>query len=207
MSDKQPRSGLVLATSNQHKLRELVDLLAPLEIRLLSLTDFPNARPIEEDGLTLTENARLKAAGYARQLSRWVLADDTGLEVDALGGAPGVRSARFAGPGATMGQNRAKLLAALERVPQAERTGRFLCHLVVADPAGRIILESTGQCHGRIRSEPAGRGGFGYDALFEVAGRDRTLAELDPRETAAVGHRGRAAAQLLARWRQAMAGV
>jgi XTP/dITP diphosphohydrolase len=192
--------GLVLATGNPHKLAELADLLAPLRIPLYSLTDFPGVQTVVEDGATLAENARRKASGYARQLDRCVLADDTGLEVDALGGVPGVRSARYAGRQATMAENRARLLADLNHVPLAQRTAKFVCHLAVANPRGGIVVEAAGECPGRILLEPMGQGGFGYDALFEVDGYGRTLAQLDAAASAAVGHRGRAVSRLLAVW-------
>jgi len=189
---------LVLATGNQHKARELAALLSPLRLRLVSLLDFPAVRPVAESGMTPAENARQKACGYARQLAQWVLADDTALHVDALCGAPGVRSARYAGPHATMAENRAKLLAELADVPDPHRTARFVCHLAVANPAGQIVAEAAGVCPGQIRRTPAtGAYGFGYDALFEVSACGQTLAELAPDMTAAVGHRGHAFRALL----------
>ncbi|MHB8897337.1 MAG: RdgB/HAM1 family non-canonical purine NTP pyrophosphatase [Thermoguttaceae bacterium] len=189
---------LVLATGNPHKVRELEVLLRPLQVPLLSLADFPQTVPVEENGETLAENARRKAIGYARALGEWVLADDTGLEVDALGGAPGVRSARFAGQGATMAENRAKLLQELAGVPETKRWARFVCQLAVADPGGEVVAESQGECRGRIRLEGTGQYGFGYDSLLEIAEYRRTLAELGPAATAAIGHRGRAVRALLA---------
>lgn len=188
---------LVLATGNAEKAQELKRLLAPLGISLRSLRDFPSVEPVHETGYTLAENARLKAAGYSRKLGAWVLSDDTGLEVEALGGAPGLRSARYAGESATMAENRTKLLAELKNVPDPLRSARFVCFLAMANPAGRIVAESAGTCQGSIRREPAGTGGFGYDTLFEVAGLSRTLAELSDVETDTVGHRGRAVRELL----------
>ena len=193
-------AALVLASGNPHKVRELSGLLAPLHVRLASLAEFPAAVSVEEDGSTPMENARKKASGYARQLQQWVLADDTALHVDALQGAPGVRSARYAGPHATAAENRAKLLADVAHVPDDRRAARFVCHLALANPAGEIVAEAAGECRGRIRRTPAaGSYGFGYDVLFEVSGRDRTLAELTLEETALVGHRGRAVRALLKR--------
>lgn len=193
-------SELVLATGNRDKLLELRALLAPLNVSLHSLADFPDVTPAAEDGTTLADNAKRKATEYALQLRRWVLSDDTGLEVDALHGAPGVRSARYAGDPATMAENRARLLADLSAVPDDQRGARFVCCLAVAAPDGKIVAEATGECSGRMRREPAGRGGFGYDSLFEVSGLGRTLAELDPQETARLGHRGRAVRRLLEAW-------
>lgn len=192
---------LVVATGNPHKAQEFSALLAALRVPLLSLGDFPETQAVVEDGASLVENARLKASGYALQLKRWVLSDDTGLEVDALGGAPGVRSSRYAGEQATMAENRAKLLAELEHIPESKRTAQFVCHLALADPSGRITFEARGVCHGRIRREPAGNGGFGYDALFEVVEWRRTLAELGPVGKAVLGHRGRAVRELTIAWR------
>jgi XTP/dITP diphosphohydrolase len=134
-----------------------------------------------------------------------VLSDDTGLEVDALNGAPGVRSARYAGNGVTMLENRAKLLSELERVQASARSARFVCWIALASPDGQIVLEGAGTCAGHLRTEPAGHGGFGYDVLFEVDGIGRTLAELDEAETALVGHRGQAARHFINAWRQAVA--
>lgn len=187
---------LVLATGNANKVREFHSLLAPLRLPILSLADFPTVIPVVEEGTTLAENSRLKASAYAKQLQEWVLSDDTGLEVDALSGAPGVRSARYAGEKASMKENREKLLTDLADVPEATRTARFVCHLAIADPQGTVVAEAVGTCEGRIRREAKGEFGFGYDSLFEVAGSDRTLAEFNAAETAVVGHRAQAARAL-----------
>ena len=189
---------LVLATGNPHKVRELSVFLSPLHARLPSLADFPATTPVEENGATPAEIAREKAQGYARQLQQWVLADDTALCVDALHGAPGIRSARYAGQGATMAENRAKLLADLAHVPDTQRTAHFVCHLAIADPMGHIVAEAAGTCAGRIlRTPSAGSYGFGYDSLFEVSNCGQTLSELVPDVTGNVGHRGRAVRALL----------
>ncbi len=193
-----PYDKLVLATGNLHKARELRELLWSLPVALVSLPDFPKTTPIEEDGQTLAENARRKAAGYAQMLGHWVLADDTGLLVDALGGEPGVRSARFAGENATMAENRSRLLAKLASVPVHNRTARFVCHLAIANPAGNVVAEAMGECRGRIRTSAAGEFGFGYDALFEIVEYGRTLAEFGPVATAMIGHRGRGVRKLWA---------
>ena len=193
-----PCRKLVLATGNLHKVRELTGLLRSLAIQLVSLADVHPVQPVDENGTTLAENARCKATGYARSLGEWVLADDTGLEVDALGGAPGVRSARFAGENATMAENRARLLQELAGVPLPARTARFVCHLAVADPTGKIVAEAMGMCRGRIQLEASGgEFGFGYDTLFEIVEYSRTLAELGSAATAMIGHRGRGVRRLL----------
>ena len=192
---------LVIATTNPHKLRELKSLLAQLHVEIVGLSEVcPIVPAAPEDGTSLAENARGKAASYARQLGEWVLSDDTGLFVDALGGAPGVRSARYAGERASMFDNREKLLRELQDIAPANRSARFLCHLAVANADGQIVVEAAGECRGQMRTEPTGSGGFGYDALFEVEGLGRTLAELNDEETARLGHRGHAARQLAARW-------
>lgn len=193
-----PCTTLVLATGNPHKVRELEALLRSVQVSIKCLADFAATVPVDEGGETLAENARRKAVGYARAIGEWVLADDTGLEVDALGGAPGVRSARFAGDGATMAANRARLLAELEGVPKSRRTARFVCHLALANPAGEVVAEATGQCRGRIRFAGSGEFGFGYDSLFEIVEYRRTLAEVGPVATSVIGHRGRAVRGLVA---------
>jgi XTP/dITP diphosphohydrolase len=126
-----------------------------------------------------------------------VLADDTGLEVDALDGRPGIHTARYAGPAATPQSNRRRLLDELADVPPKRRTARFVCALALADPAGNIRAEASGQLRGRIRTTPAGSGGFGYDALFEIVEYHRTLAELGDVARAWLSHRGRAVGRLL----------
>ncbi|PQO45838.1 non-canonical purine NTP pyrophosphatase [Blastopirellula marina] len=194
---KLPFSALTLATGNAHKVQELQTSLASLGVPLLSLRDFPDATPVVEDGETLRDNAIKKAIGYAQQTGQWVLADDTGLEVAALGGQPGVRSARYAGEQATAQDNRAKLLAALLDVPQAKRSARFVCHLAIADPHGEIYCEAIGECGGRIRDEARGQYGIGYDALLEITEYRRRLAEMSPAATRLIGHRGRAAQRLV----------
>ncbi len=189
---------LVLATTNRHKMDEFAAWLVPAGVPYQTLADFPPIPPYLEEGATLADNARAKARDYALRLGRWVLADDTGLEVDALNGEPGVRTARYAGDAATMAENREKLLAELRHVAPEERTARFVCWLVLADPKGESVWEAVGCCPGRVRVEPAGTGGFGYDVLFEVCAVGRTLAELDVEETARHGHRGRAMSQFVA---------
>ncbi|PQO33601.1 RdgB/HAM1 family non-canonical purine NTP pyrophosphatase [Blastopirellula marina] len=194
---------LIVATSNLHKVRELSSLLIPLRIPVLALPSEISFTPIVEDGTTLAENARKKAIGYASQLQRWVLADDTGLEVAALGGAPGVHSARYAGENATAEMNLAHLIQQMQDLSDEQRTARFVCHLCLVDPEGNVALETQGICPGRILFEPIGHAGFGYDSLFQVAGMKQSLAQLSEDQTAVVGHRGHAARALLDVWHQA----
>jgi XTP/dITP diphosphohydrolase len=185
---------LTIATSNPHKVDEISAVLGPLGIRCIPLgrTDIPE--PVE-DGATFEENARIKARAYAKALGCTVLADDSGLEVDALGGAPGVHSARYAGIGATRQErdraNNAKLLAALASVPEAQRSARFVCVLSIARPDGTIVAESRGTFEGVIGREAKGSNGFGYDPLL-VLEDGRASAELSSEEKNARSHRGNA---------------
>ncbi|HOM18095.1 MAG TPA: RdgB/HAM1 family non-canonical purine NTP pyrophosphatase [Thermoguttaceae bacterium] len=187
---------LVLGTFNRKKGEELAGLLELPGMRIGTLADFPGAQPVEEDGQTFAENARLKAAGYARQIGQWVLADDSGLVVDALQGRPGVQSARYAGPTADDAANRRKLLAELADVPLEKRTARFECHLTLANPEGVIRAEAVGRCRGRITFAERGGQGFGYDPLFEILEYHRTFGELGPVAKGRLSHRGRAIEQI-----------
>lgn len=194
-------SDLVLGTRNLKKRAEMSALLAPLGVRLLTLDDFPSAGDVEETGETFVANARLKASQYAKRLERWVLAEDSGIEVDALGGEPGVYSARFAGEPTDDEANNALLLKRLAGVPAAKRGARYNCCMVLADPSGEPVLECSGECRGVIREAPSGTGGFGYDPLFEIPEFHATFGELGPAVKAAISHRSRAArrfAELLA---------
>lgn len=182
---------LVVATGNQGKLREIRRLLADAGVRVLSLADFPHLPEVEEDGETFAENARKKAQTVARLTGRLTLADDSGLEVAALGGAPGVRSARYAGEGATDEDNNRKLLAALAAVPREERGGAFVCVMALCDPGGDCRF-FEGRLEGEILEAPRGEEGFGYDPLFLLPGEGRTLAELPLEVKNALSHRGQA---------------
>ncbi|HVT27060.1 MAG TPA: non-canonical purine NTP pyrophosphatase [Lacipirellulaceae bacterium] len=183
---------LVVGTHNRKKGAEIADLLAPLGIPVVTLDDLPDALEIPEDGDSFAANARLKASQQAVHLRRWVLADDSGLEVDALGGAPGVYSARLAGPHATDEANNRCLLEKLGDTPLEKRLAHYVCHISVADPTGAIQAESHDVCYGRIRFEPVGTNGFGYDPLFEIVEYHRTFGELGRRVKQALSHRSRA---------------
>jgi XTP/dITP diphosphohydrolase len=191
-----PRT-LVLGSRNKKKLGELAELLGPHDLVLKTLADLPNAIEVEETGQTFAENARLKAVEQARHLKQWVLGEDSGLSVDALNGEPGVRSARFSDPAATDERNNALLLERLKNVPLDKRGAFYTCHAVLADPEGRVRAESVGTCRGRILTEPAGSGGFGYDPLFEVIECHRTFGELAPAVKRVLSHRSRAMRQLV----------
>ncbi|MEQ8788568.1 MAG: XTP/dITP diphosphatase [Pirellulaceae bacterium] len=188
---------IVLASRNAKKAIEMAELLAPHSVKLVAATDFPEAPDVVESGETFAENAARKASQTALALSRWTLADDSGLMVDALDGAPGVYSARYAGPQADDDANKVRLLAELADVPDERRTARFVCHLAVADPAGEIRLSVEGACAGRILRQQRGGGGFGYDPLFLVPEYDRTFAELSLAVKSRLSHRARAFDRLI----------
>jgi XTP/dITP diphosphohydrolase len=196
----------VLATFNRDKLRELGALLDLPGLALTALCDVPGARAPEETGATLRENALLKARAALAMTGRPALADDTGLEVDALDGRPGIHAARFSGPGATYESNRRRLLAELEDVEPARRTARFRCACVACLPGGRELV-AEGVLEGRITTAPRGANGFGYDPLFEVEDTGRTMAELTEDEKNAVSHRARAVRALAARLAAAFPGL
>ncbi|GIW20627.1 MAG: hypothetical protein KatS3mg065_0923 [Chloroflexota bacterium] len=202
------RPRLVVATRSVAKLRELAELLALPRAVLLSLDDagVPPEIEIPEEGSTFVANARAKARGYARLTGLPTLADDSGLEVDALGGAPGVRTRRFAGERATDAENNARLLEVLGDLSPERRGARYVCVLSVAAPERGgprggvpIVAEARGTCRGRIALAPRGSGGFGYDPIFEPAGEPpggRTFGEYTAEEKHRISHRGRAARRL-----------
>ncbi|MGB8648315.1 MAG: XTP/dITP diphosphatase [Anaerolineae bacterium] len=183
---------LLIATHNRGKLREYVELLKGLPYELLTLDDAGIREDVEETGTTFLENARLKAEAYARQSGVLTLADDSGLEVDALGGEPGVYSKRYAGEGKADAERNAYLLAKLQDVPVGRRAARFRCVIAIVDPQGRA-WSSEGQCEGEIAFEPRGAHGFGYDPIFMVQGDGRHLAELEPEAKNRISHRAQAA--------------
>lgn len=188
---------LVLGTYNRKKGLELADLVAPLGIAVRTLSEFSGIVEAAETGDSFAENAAIKATSYARQLEHWVLADDSGLCVDALGGRPGVHSARYAGEGAGDEDNNRRLLAELAGVPDERRTAHYVCRATLADPSGVIRAEVEESCHGRILAERRGGGGFGYDPLFEIIEYHRTFGELAPEVKACLSHRARALRKLL----------
>ena len=186
---------VLIATGNAGKVREFREMLASDRLEFTDLAGHPGYEPVEETGRTFRANACLKASGYARQFKTWTLADDSGLEVDALGGSPGVLSARWAevnGAGRGEADNNALLLRQLDHVEDERRTARFVCVLALADPDGRVILTARDAVEGRILREPRGSNGFGYDPLFLVPQLGRTTAELPPDEKHKISHRGKA---------------
>jgi XTP/dITP diphosphohydrolase len=188
---------LVLATRNRHKIGEIAALFSLPGVRLVGAQDYPDAPEVVEDGCTFEENAAKKAVTLARATGEWALADDSGLEVDALGGAPGIRSARYAGESAGDAGNVAKLLLSLAGA--ADRRARFRCVLALSDPKGNVRT-IEGRCEGRIAGEPRGAGGFGYDPVFVPDGHRITFAEMDADEKNRLSHRARAFARARAEW-------
>ncbi|WP_019851278.1 XTP/dITP diphosphatase [Desulfitobacterium sp. PCE1] len=182
---------VLLATQNRGKVKELQDLLSGEEIEVLSLEDLDHWEEVEETGSTFAENAAMKARIAAQRMGLVSLADDSGLEVDALQGAPGVYSARYAGEPKDDDKNNDRLLQELEGVPEEQRTGRFRCALVIAAPTGEEYL-TEGTVEGRILNERRGKEGFGYDPLFYLPDFGRTMAQLNLSQKNKISHRAEA---------------
>jgi XTP/dITP diphosphohydrolase len=187
---------LVIATSNQHKLKEFKALLTDYQVTFLSLKDFPHIPEIVEDGKSFRENALKKATVVARATGKLTIADDSGLEVEALGGRPGVYSARFAGDGAGDAENNARLLQELKGVPPGRRGACFKCVLGIATPQGETAYVE-GECRGVIIDELRGHHGFGYDPVFLVPEYNQTFSEMPPEHKNSISHRSRALRKLL----------
>jgi XTP/dITP diphosphohydrolase len=198
MSTHRPHDApfrIVLATANRDKITEMRHALRDLPLEVLTRDDFPGIPEVVEDRETLEENAIKKARALCDATSLPAIADDTGLEVDALGGAPGVYSSRYGGPGATYADNVRILLENMRRVPRDRRRARFRCVIALAEPpAVDVFVE--GVCEGEIAEEPRGDGGFGYDPVFLVAGEGRTFAEMTVAEKDRISHRGIAMARM-----------
>lgn len=186
---------IVLATRNRKKLEELQRILNDIKVTLLSMQDFENLEEIKEDGISFEENALKKARYVAQKTGLPAVADDSGLEVDALQGRPGVKSARYAGEHATDEENIKKLLMELEVVPADRRTARFVCYIALVFPEGKEYVFS-GIINGIITEEPRGNYGFGYDPVFQPDGSDKTFAEMLPQEKDRISHRRKALEQL-----------
>lgn len=180
---------IVIASRNKGKIAEILQILAETPVKLRSLLDFPDGPTVEETGTTYVENARLKARAVARHSGLWALADDSGIEVDALNGGPGVHSARYAGPAAGDAPNNERLLRELAAVPEAKRTARFRAAVVLAAPDGSFLAEAEGACEGIIAAEPRGASGFGYDPLFILPEFGLTMAELGLEIKNRISHR------------------
>ena len=192
---------LLFATSNPHKVEEVAAILAPMGIDVVGFGAMESKIPEPvEDGTTFQANARIKAVYYAKALGRMCLADDSGLEVDALGSAPGVHSARYAGVDGQRAQrdgaNNEKLLAELQGVPAEQRTARFVCAMCLVEADGSILAETRGTFRGIITTEPRGENGFGYDPLLYLPDVGCTSAELSPQQKNARSHRGVASREM-----------
>lgn len=196
-----PGSRLLLATRNPGKVREIRALASDDDWSWEGLDQFPDLPDPDESGSTFAENARIKALYFAQRTGLPALADDSGLCVDALGGAPGIQSARFAGLPRDDAANNRKLVAALAGVPDERRTARFCCAMAFA-VAGRVLIETDGRVEGRIVDLPRGSNGFGYDPHFYFPPAHRTLAELSPEEKNSISHRSRALRAMLTRLRE-----
>jgi XTP/dITP diphosphohydrolase len=182
---------IIVATSNEGKIKEIKAALPDLDIKWLTARDFPDWPEVDETEPTFEGNAIKKATTLATYFGKLALADDSGLEVDALDGRPGVLSARFSGPESTADLNNAKLLSELTDIPYEQRKAHFSCVIALADPAGKVET-AEGSVSGHIVMHAAGDKGFGYDPLFIPDGHDRTMAELDLQEKNKISHRGRA---------------
>jgi XTP/dITP diphosphohydrolase len=193
------RRRILVATTNPGKIAEIKAML-DLDVEWVGLTDFLNINEIKEDGETFAENARKKAVGYAKQTGLWTIADDSGLVVDTLGGAPGVTSARFSGDKEASRKlldhkNMQKVLKLLKDVPKENRAAGFVCCLCLASPQ-KVLAETQGTLEGLIIDEPAGESGFGYDPIFFVPQLNKTVAQLTREEKNAISHRGNAIRKL-----------
>ena len=195
MKTGKPR--LLIATTNVGKLRELSSLLSDCPFPIFSLAEAGIDEDVAETGSTLEDNAALKATEYARLSGMATLADDSGLEVEALGGEPGPFSSRYAGPGSTDADRIAHLLRKLDNIPERQWSARFRCAIAVAWPGEPLELH-IGECRGMIVRTPRGDNGFGYDPVFELPELGRTMAELSAEEKNRVSHRGRAAQKAVA---------
>lgn len=184
---------LLVATHNKGKVAEYADILGDLRINWLTLDEAGITEDVPETGETFLDNAILKAVAYSQQTGLLTLADDSGLEVDALFGRPGVLTARYGGPGLSAAQRYRLLLQNLSGVPDDARTARFRCVVVLADPNGTILGTADGTCEGFIAQVPAGEGGFGYDPVFYLPAYGQTMAQLSPSLKHQISHRGRAA--------------
>jgi XTP/dITP diphosphohydrolase len=187
---------LLLATRNRNKVTEMQHALADTGWQVMMLSDFGDMPEVEEDGATFAENARKKARSASARVEMWTLAEDSGLEVDALGGEPGVRSARYAGEGANDADRMHKVLERIVNVPEERRTARFRCVMCLIDTAGKETC-FEGRCEGRIAHSARGTSGFGYDPIFIPEGYSRTFAELGPGVKSKISHRARAMQQVI----------
>lgn len=183
---------IVLASRNKKKTGEVAELLLPFGFEVVPVTDFADVAEVVEDGDTFAENAAKKATQVAQQIGQWVIGEDSGLQVDALKGAPGIYSARFAGEDASDEDNNAKLLTELSDVPAAKRGAGYICSVALSNPAGEVKLAVEGTCRGRIIDQRQGEGGFGYDPYFLLPEYHKTFGQLSALVKRRLSHRARA---------------
>ncbi len=188
---------ILTATKNNGKIRELTEFLADLPLRLRNLNEFPNIIEVEETGATFFDNAVLKAQGYALQTRLWALADDSGLEVSALNGAPGVFSARYAGANSSDEEKIKKLLTELNKSGDKKRQAGFVCAMAISDDKGDIKFLAEGRCRGTIALASKGGNGFGYDPIFIPDGFERTFGEIEAEIKQKISHRARAIKKII----------
>lgn len=188
---------IVLSSRNKKKAREVSEILAPAGFVVVPVTEFPDIPEVDEDGTTFAENAAKKASEVARRLNRWVIGEDSGLQVDALNGAPGIYSARYSGEGATDESNNRKLIADLATIPDEKRGAGYICSVALSDPSGTIRIACEGTCRGRILTEAYGEGGFGYDPFFLIPEYHLTFGQLSSTVKHRLSHRARAFAKFL----------
>lgn len=188
---------IILASRNRKKTREVSEILAPHGFTVIPVTDFSDVPEVEEDGLTFAENAAKKAVQTARHLNQWVIGEDSGLIVDALGGAPGIYSARYSGSDATDEKNNEKLLRELSGIPEHRRGAGYLCSVALSDPSGQVQVACEGTCRGRILTVAEGAGGFGYDPYFLIPEYHQTFGNLGAVVKHRISHRARAFSQFI----------
>jgi XTP/dITP diphosphohydrolase len=190
-------TSIVVASRNRKKTHEIADLLSPHGLEVACVADLADVPEVVEDGSTFAENAAKKASRTATHLGCWVIGEDSGLMVDALGGQPGIYSARYSGEGATDEKNNQKLIAALAGVPPEKRTAGYVCTVALADPTGTIRLRAEGRCRGVIIDDPRGANGFGYDPHFLIREYHQTFGELSSLVKQQLSHRARAFAKFI----------
>ncbi len=188
---------ILLATNNPGKIAELRSMIADVPIEVYGLADFPDIVDVEETGSSFAENARQKAIGYALQTGVTALADDSGLEVDALGGRPGVLSARYGGDCTSFENKMKMLLGELEKAESNDRKAQFSCAMAISDENGQILFEAEGICRGRIALSPIGASGFGYDPIFVPTSYEETFGELSSAIKQSISHRSQAFSQII----------
>ncbi|MCD9185784.1 MAG: RdgB/HAM1 family non-canonical purine NTP pyrophosphatase [Pyrinomonadaceae bacterium] len=188
---------LLAATNNKGKIKELKELLADLPFELKGLNDFANISEVEETGTTFEENAILKAKGYANQTGIWAVADDSGLEIEALNGAPGVYSARYGGADSGYDKKNEMILAQMAQTGSENRAAQFVCVMAISDEKGEIKHLAQGVCRGKIAFQPGGTNGFGFDPIFVPDGYENTFGELSNEIKQKISHRGVASAEII----------